>query len=106
MQRPELAAGRGQSPLDETDLKNMSVNKAADRIGTHHSPASLDHTYGNVPESVIYDEVNDTAAGVGAASDKAEVSKADARIGNQSSPAPLDHTYDNVPEPVIYEEVI
>jgi len=65
MQRAELAAGRGQSPLDETDLKDMvvgvgvasdkaEVSKAAARIGTQPSPATLDHTYGNVPEPVIY----------------------------------------------------
>jgi len=62
--------------------------------------AGRDHTSLNTTALI------DTAAGVGAASDKTEVSKAAASVGPRSTPAPLDHSYLTVREPVVYEEVL
>jgi len=50
-------------------------------------------------------ELNDTAAGVGATSDKTEVSKAAASVGPRSTPTPFNHSYLTVRESVVYEEV-
>jgi len=51
-------------------------------------------------------ERKDTAAGVGAASDKTTVSKEAASVGPRSTPAPLDDSYLTVRESVVYEEVL
>jgi len=68
MQRTELAVGRDQTTLDETKLKDTTagvgaasdkteVSEAAASVGPCYTPAPLDHSYVNVRESVVYEEV-------------------------------------------------
>jgi len=68
MQRTELAAGRDQTTLNYTELMDTTadvgaasdkteVNEVAASAGSYSTLAPLDHSYGNVRESVAYEEV-------------------------------------------------
>jgi len=67
-QQTGSAAGRDQTTLNETELKDTAagagatsdktkVNKVAASVGPRSTPAPLVHSYGNVRETVAYEEV-------------------------------------------------